>query len=608
MTNQQEGPPHGLKVAVVTHARMEPFFCSLWSQHYGALFGYENLFLYKDGDDWELPAEAKFGTVVPVTFPSSRTECDAYIAELLSRECARLLTQFDIVLRIDVDEFLVIDPAQGTWDEVFKETRENGYLYAVGLDVVHNRKKEGPLRRDLPILQQRSFAYLRGDYCKPCAIARPIVWTSACHTVLGEPVVLSKSLKLIHLASMDQEMLKKRLEDRGDFAKASYSGHAQSRFRQFKTVGSDTAFDLDTVDSLIRQRLCFDDDGGASYSPRFTQLTAPDGTARSKSLCVRLPRRYADLIAAPDRADPGSRAAEATKPSAEVERLHLLLHLLNPERLTAIADVGASGIEEPPYAFLLKQGACQVWGFEPQPEEFAKLVAAAGPNEHYLPSAVGDGTIKRLHLTSHPGFSSTLIPNQQVSRALQRWKKDIIVQSVIDVPTLRLDDVADLPEIDLLKIDVQGGEVDVFRNATIKLAGAIAVITETSAIPIYENQPLLGDQMICLNEQGFQLHKFSFFRSVPFRGKLSSEVPRRALADQLSDGDAVFVRNLFDFENQPSEALKHLAILADFVFASSSLALKAVEVLMDRGVVPADGARKYAESIAAKHRSSERRL
>lgn len=604
MTPQQDGALSGFRVAVVTHARKEPFFSALWSKHYGALFGHENLFLYKDGDDWDLPSDARFGTITSVSFPTSRTECDAYFARFLSQECAQLLTQYDIVLRTDVDEFLVVDPARGGWDDVFRETQETGYLYAIGLDLVENRNTEGPLRLDRPILEQRNHAYVRGDYCKPCAIARPVVWTSACHTVEGEPVVLSKGLRLVHLASMDREMLQKRLEDRGDFSKASYSGHAKSRFRQFEKVKSDIAFDFDSAEELVRQRLSRDDNGNPAFTPRFLQITAPDGSLREKSLCVRIPARFGPLIAGPESTSGVGSEGAAPFPPAEVDRLHLLRQLLAPGRLTVIADVGASGIETPPYAFLLAQGACQVWGFEPQPAEYAKLVAAAGPNERYLSSAVGDGTTKRLHLTSHPGFCSTLVPNQTVSKALQRWKKDMAVQAVVDIPTMRLDDVAELPQIDLLKIDVQGGEVEVFRNASIKLRDAIAVITETSAIPIYENQPLLGDQMVCLADLGYQLHRFSFFRAVPFRGKLAPKVPQRKFADQLSDGDAIFVRKLFDFDGKTDEELKHLAILADFVFGSSSLALKAVEVLMDRGVVDAAGARAYADMIAAKYRAS----
>lgn len=598
MKSARDGLLSAIRVAVITHARREPFFAALWSKHYGALFGHENLFLYKDGDDWDLPADARFGTVTPVSFPTSRTECDAYFAKFLSQEAAQLLTRYDIVLRTDVDEFLVVDPERGSWDDVFRETKATGYLYAIGLDLVQNRKKEGPLRLDRPILEQRRHAYVRGDYCKPCVIARPVVWTSACHTVDGEPVVLSEGLRLVHLASMDRDLLQKRLEERGDFSKASYSGHAKSRFRQFETVTSDTAFDLDGAEDLLRQRLSLDDDGNPSFSPRFSHMIAPDGSAREKSLCVQLPTRFGTLIAGPENA---GRKAEATTNDRDADRLGLLLQLLAPKRLTVIADVGASGIETPPYAFLLAQGACQVWGFEPQPEEYAKLAAAAGPHERYLPMAVGDGTTKRLHLTRHPGFCSTLVPNRQVSNALQRWKRGLDVRSVIEVPTVRLDDVADLPQIDLLKIDIQGGEVDVFRNAASTLSGAVAVVTETSAIPIYEDQPLLGDQMLCLAGLGYQLHKFSFFRSVPFGGKLSPDVPRRRLADQLTDGDAIFVRKLFDMETGTDEALKHLAILADFVFGSSSLALKAVEVLMDRGVVDEDSARSYAELVGAQY-------
>lgn len=601
MTDKREAEQPKMRVAVVTHARKEPFFCALWSRHYGAMFGHENLFLYKDGDDWDLPPEARFGSIIPVVFPTKRSECDDYFGKFLSRECAELLTRYDVVLRTDVDEFLVVDPNGAGWEQVLKETRETGYIYAVGLDVVQNIEEEGPLDLDRPILEQRSHAYMRGDYCKPCAIAKPVSWTSACHTVEDGPVILSETLKLIHLASMDRDILEKRLLDRGDFTKASYASHAKSRFRQFEKVKSDTAFDLDAADDLIRQRLCFDDSGNPALSPRFAQIQAPDGTMHAKSLCVRLPKRYAALISAPNATNPVAQRVAGKPLAKDIERLRVLCDLLRPERLTVIADVGASAIEPSPYAFLLSQGACHVWGFEPQPAEYAKLLAAAGANEHYLPNAIGDGTSKRLHLTRHPGFCSTLVPNQKVSKTLQRWKRDIIIQSEISVQTARLDDIAELPHIDLLKIDIQGGEVDVFRNATSKLTGAIAVITEVSAIPIYENQPLLSDQMHCLAGLGFQLHKFSFLRTVPFRGKLSSNVPQRRLADQLTNGDAIFVRKLFDFESQTSEALKHLAILADFVFDSPSLALKAVEVLMDRSIVDADGARSYAGLIVAKH-------
>lgn len=273
--------------------------------------------------------------------------------------------------------------------------------------------------------------------------------------------------------------------------------------------------------------------------------------------------------------------------------------MLQPQRLTVVADVGASAIDVPPYAFLLSQGACEVWGFEPQKAEFDRLVASAGQHEHYLPQAVGDGTIKTLHITRHPGFTSTLRPNTQTSQALNRWQRNIVVKSAIEIQTVRVDDMPDLPAFDLLKIDIQGGEVRVVQNGTGKLASAVAVITEAAAIPIYEHQPLLCEQMQCLGSQGFNLHKFMLFRGVPFRSTLTTTFPCRKITDQLSDGDAVFVRSLLDLQSHPTEALKHLCILSDFVFHSASLALKAMELLVERDEIEESAAKGYAALLLA---------
>ena len=72
-------------------------------------------------------------------------------------------------------------------------------------------------------------------------------------------------------------------------------------------------------------------------------------------------------------------------------RVSALVKILAPQRLTRVVDVGANPLSPPPYAPLLAAELCEVWGFEPQPEAFAQLVAEAGPHEHYLPHAVGSG-------------------------------------------------------------------------------------------------------------------------------------------------------------------------------------------------------------------------
>jgi len=53
-----------------------------------------------------------------------------------------------------------------------------------------------------------------------------------------------------------------------------------------------------------------------------------------------------------------------------------------------------------------------------------------------------------------------------------------VVIERVPLETRRLDDVDEIAHLDLLKIDIQGGEVAVFRNGHKKLAEAVAIQTE----------------------------------------------------------------------------------------------------------------------------------
>ena len=81
-------------------------------------------------------------------------------------------------------------------------------------------------------------------------------------------------------------------------------------------------------------------------------------------------------------------------------------------------------------------------------------------------------------------------------------------RETILLPMRRLDDVvAELParEFDLLKIDVQGAEIDVLRGGLRTLAGIEAIIVELSLLEYNKGAPLIGEVMRWLGEQGFAL-------------------------------------------------------------------------------------------------------
>ena len=65
--------------------------------------------------------------------------------------------------------------------------------------------------------------------------------------------------------------------------------------------------------------------------------------------------------------------------------------------------------------------------------------------------------------------------------------------STHEVQTTRLDDIPDIGTCDYLKIDVQGGELDVLKGAQRVLKDVIAVHCEVEFAPVYRDQPLFAE-------------------------------------------------------------------------------------------------------------------
>lgn len=277
------------------------------------------------------------------------------------------------------------------------------------------------------------------------------------------------------------------------------------------------------------------------------------------------------------------------------DRIDALVALLAPARRTRVVEVGANPINENPYAGLLAAGHCEVWGFEPEPRAFARL--AQSETETYLPYAIGRGGPATLHVTKSASLTSLLRPSGETATFFQRFASPGAVIEEIAVETHRLDDLDEVPPFDLMKIDVQGGELQVFEGATAKLATALAVITEVAFVPLYEEQPLLDDQMRVLRGHGFDLHKFSFLKGFSLRGGLATTLDKSAHDNQLLDGDAVFLRSLRQPDLIDTEALKHVAILCDAVIESFDVAARCLDLLIARDAVDVSAAAAYVARL-----------
>lgn len=246
-----------------------------------------------------------------------------------------------------------------------------------------------------------------------------------------------------------------------------------------------------------------------------------------------------------------------------------------------VLDVGANPIEgEVSYRGLLDAGLARVTGFEPQAEALARLQAKKGPMETYLPQAVGDGSAVRLHLTRAGGFTSIWPAEPKVARLLG-WGRSMKALEVVDLPTVRLDDLG-LPPVDFLKIDVQGSELPIISNGRATLAGAVAVQTEVRFLPIYAGEPRFGALDGELHAQGFAFHDFVHLKRVSLAGPHADRLRRRAFR-QVVDGDAIYLRDLTGTADWPDDRLLRLAILAVGVFESAGVAVHCLDLLAARG-------------------------
>lgn len=271
-----------------------------------------------------------------------------------------------------------------------------------------------------------------------------------------------------------------------------------------------------------------------------------------------------------------------------------LRDLLAPSRLTHVVDVGANPLDggKPPYLPMLNAGLCHVTGFEPQEKELLALQLTRGPNELYLPYAVGDGSSHTLKVCRATGMTSLLEPDPATLGLFPTLQPCGEVIERMPVETRRLDDIREIEHLDLLKIDTQGSELSVFQNGQQKLAEAVAIQTEVSFITWYQNQPSFGEVDLELRRQGFIPHCLTELRGRPIG---DFEVGDDALpqVNQLTEADIVYVRDFIHPDVVTDEQLKHLGLIAHHCYGSFDLAFRCVQLLEERHVVEAESSQRY---------------
>lgn len=192
--------------------------------------------------------------------------------------------------------------------------------------------------------------------------------------------------------------------------------------------------------------------------------------------------------------------------------------LLGPDRVRTILDIGAY-LGETVVTYRRLFPSATVHCFEPVTSSFESLKAIAARDQRVLPiqAVVSDqvGTAK-LHVSRFAFNSSTLPPAARASEVVQADLFEGAEPTRVESTTIDhfcLD--SRIEHIDILKLDIQGGELAALRGAAqMLLRGAVSLVyTEVLVAPLYQGQSGVGELFNELERYGYRvygLYNFAF--------------------------------------------------------------------------------------------------
>lgn len=248
------------KIAAITMVRDDDFFLRKWVDYYGKELGRDNLYILFDGEDQKV-ADFCEGTH---TFIHKRlnnriVEGERMRLGLLSDKAQELLEKegYDLVIGVDCDEFIVVDPKLDKGLIDFLSEQPIDYTISpLGVDIGQHLEKESEIDSNRNFLEQRRFGFLDTRYTKGSIIAKPVRWGRGFHRVKGHNFHICPDLYLFHFGCIDMKRMRERFMN-PDRIGGTSTRHFNKRTRTIGLVTNNPARDFDKWTAIARKIQAF---------------------------------------------------------------------------------------------------------------------------------------------------------------------------------------------------------------------------------------------------------------------------------------------------------------------------------------------------------------
>ncbi len=242
------------KIAAVTMVRDDDFFLRKWVEYYGRELGKDNLYIFFDGEDQKIPDYCEgTNTYIHKRLVNQIVEGERLRLGILSDKAAELLTHgYDLVIGVDCDEYIVVDPMLGKGlAEFLSEQKIDTTISPLGVDMGQHLKVEKEIDKNIGFLQQRRFGYLSTRYTKGSIITRPARWGRGFHRVKGHNFHICQNLYLFHFGCIDMKMMQERFMNPDRIGGTSMR-HFKKRTKTIDIVTKNKARDFNKWTKIAR--------------------------------------------------------------------------------------------------------------------------------------------------------------------------------------------------------------------------------------------------------------------------------------------------------------------------------------------------------------------